>query len=69
MHGESEHQQCQGKLSTLRMRASHLPQHVRLASTHAQVCVSLSGEIRQSRRTETFSSLSDPPALTAPHAL
>ena len=54
MHGESEHQATlKEKLSTLKMRASHLPQHVRLASNHAQVCVSLSGGIRQSRRTET----------------
>ena len=57
------------KLSALKMRASHLPQHVRLASTHARVCVSLSGEIRQSRRTQTSVASSDPPGLTAPHCV
>ena len=33
--------------------SSHLSQHVRLASTHARVCFSLAGGIRQNRRTET----------------
>ena len=46
-------QQRHEKLRALKMRALHLPQHVRLASNHAQVCVSLSGGIRQSLRTET----------------
>ena len=54
MHGESQHPATpRKKLRVLKMRALHLQQDVRLASNHAQVSVSLSGEIRQSRRTET----------------
>ena len=60
MRGESEHP------ATSRKNCARLKCALRIA----QVCVLLSGGIRQSRRTETsFSTLSDPPALTAPHCV
>ena len=52
------------KLRALRTRASHLPQHVRLASTLKFASRFLAGSPEPSHR--DFISLSGPPALTVP---